>query len=213
MEGVEDMHNYAKTMMECLKSNIESIGKDNLTSQQLEDMKNWAKIACSITTFEKDYDIIEAMKKSGDSDEIMEKYDKYAEEDERRYYNSRRYANGRYAPSGRGRRMYHEPMEDMIDREAYRDMDYAHGRMYYTGNENMGNMRNMESGTQRAKRYYTESKKMHNDGSPESRSIRMGKLDEYLNEIKKEMGEVVTDMTPEEKSTWKTRLTNIAATL
>lgn len=107
--------------------------------------------------------ILAAMEKEETEEEetkkIMEKMrEEYGSEDEdmeRRFYDNYRYANGRFAPKGRGtrRRGFSEPMYHMTpemyreyDPEWYRDMDRADGRMYYSGGNTSGNMGGSRSG-------------------------------------------------------------------
>ena len=88
------------------------------------------------------------MLKDEHKDEYKKMREEYGEEDgERRFYDNYRYANGRFAPKGRGsymprssgRRGYEEPpyyhmMPEMdYDPEWYRDMDRMDGKMYYSG--------------------------------------------------------------------------------
>lgn len=121
------MHKWAKSMAECLKAEVESIGKNNLSSEQICDIKNWSEIIKNITCYEKDYKIIEAMEKSGDDEKILEMMEKYDDDPERRFYNNNRYMNGRYAPKG-----YRRNYEERMMPEYERDMDMKRGRMYYT---------------------------------------------------------------------------------
>lgn len=89
--------------------------------------------------------IMEAMENA----EYGEDYDEYGPTDEPRYYNMYRYANGRYAPKGRGaRREYQDTPYWHVMPEYYRDMDRNYGRMYYVGQgtSTSGNMRGNQSG-------------------------------------------------------------------
>lgn len=80
--------------------------------------------------------LMKAMEESS-ADETMEMFERYG--DGRRYYDRYRYADGRFAPKGRGtRRGYDEPPYWHMTPEMYRemehdrDMDRSSGRMYYT---------------------------------------------------------------------------------
>lgn len=100
--------------------------------------------------------ISKAMEESEKEDEeeakriMREMKEEYGDEEgERRFYDNYRYANGRFAPKGRGtrRRGYAEPIYRMSpemyrehDPEWYRDMDRLDGRMYYSGGSTGGNM-------------------------------------------------------------------------
>lgn len=202
------MHEWCYKKAECLKNEIDGLG-DNISHEQLEEAYYLSKIFKNIAETDQICHIVKAMEESEENDKIMEKigmYTDYPEED-KRFYDNYRYANGRFAPKGMGTyRRYSEKMPEMYrdwvdtsESERMRDLDrMSKGRMYYTENGNMGSSR---------RRMYMESK--HSG----DKSAKMQKLDEYLNELKEDMKEVVADMTPEEKSMWKTRLTNMASTM
>lgn len=102
--------------------------------------------------------ILAAMEKEENEEQeykkVMEKMrEEYSSEDddtERRFYDNYRYANGRFAPKGRGtrRRGYAEPLYHMpMDYDYDRDLDRMTGnRMYYSGGgSNGGNMNGSSS--------------------------------------------------------------------
>ena len=104
------MHKWAKQIMECVKAKVDGIGIDNFEGQNLDDLKDFTEIAKNIACFDKDYRIVEAMEKSEDNEDIMRMLEQYEDYPDRRYYDAYRYANGRFAPKGRGtRRGYEEP--------------------------------------------------------------------------------------------------------
>lgn len=108
------MHKWAKEILECVKEKAKAIGIDNFEGQNLDDLKDWTEIVKNIACFDKDYRIVEAMDKLQNDDEIMEMVEQYGDYPSRRYYDRYRYANGRFAPKGRGtrttgRRGYDEP--------------------------------------------------------------------------------------------------------
>lgn len=157
--------------------------------------------------------IVKSMKKA---DEEEEEYDKellrslkteYGEENGRRFYDHYRYANGRFAPKGKGtyRRGYEEPpyMHMYPEAEHMRDMDRDYGKMYYTEPMN-------ESGYDRAKRNYTETKEMHSGTTPEDKEQRMKALDKYIKTVTNEIIKIVSDnATTEEKSLIKNNMNNL----
>ena len=96
------MHEFAKKIMECVKAKAESIGIENFEGQNLDDLKDWTEIVKNIVKFDKDYKIVEAMKKAEENEDVMEMLERYADYPERRYYDHYRYADGRFAPKGRG---------------------------------------------------------------------------------------------------------------
>lgn len=195
------MHEFAKKIMECVKTNVEAIGIDNFSGQNLDDLKDWTEIAKNIVCYDKDYKIVEAMKKSEDKEEIMRKIERYEDYPERRFYDHYRYSDGRFAPKGHGTyRGYSEPYYHMTP-EMYRDMDRdTHGRMYYT--ETGMN----ESGYDRAKRTYTETKEMHRGNTPEDKKAKMQELERYAKSLTEDVVEMVSDMSDEEKNLLRTKM-------
>ena len=162
------MHKWAKQIMECVKTKVEAMGIDNIEGQNLEELEKWTEIAKNIVCYDKDYNIVEAMKEAENEDNMraIEKYEDYPE---RRFYDHYRYADGRFAPKGRGtyRRGYEEPPYWHMTPEMYRDMDKENGRMYYT--EPMYTESRYES----AKRAYTESKELHKGNEPQDKEAKM----------------------------------------
>lgn len=195
------MHEFAKKIMECVKTNAEAIGIDNFSGQNLDDLKDWTEIAKNIVCYDKDYKIVEAMKKSEDEEEMMRKIEKYEDYPERRFYDHYRYSDGRFAPKGHGTyRGYSEPNYHMTP-EMYRDMDRdTHSRMYYT--ETGMN----ESGYDRAKRNYTETKEMHRSNTPEDKKAKMQELEKYAKSLTEDVVEMVSDMSDEEKNLLRTKM-------
>lgn len=212
------MHEFAKKIMECVKANAESIGIDNFSGQNLDDLKDWTEIAKNIVCYDKDYKIVEAMKKSEDEEDIMRKIEKYEDYPERRFYDHYRYADGRFAPKGRGtyRRGYEEPPYWHMTPEMYRDMDRdTHSRMYYTEtNMNDGgtsNSRMSESNYDRAKRNYTETKEMHRANTPQDKEAKMRELEKYMKELSADITDLMSGMSQEEMKMAKSKLTTLVS--
>lgn len=206
------MHKWAKQIMECVKAKVESIGIENFDGQNLADLKDWTEIAKNIVCFDKDYSIVEAMKEAENEDNMrmIERYEDYPD---RRYYDAYRYANGRFAPKGRGtRRGYDEPiyyhMYPYDDMEHMRDMDRDDkGRMYYS--EPSTNM--SESNYDRARRNYTETKEMHKGNTQEDKEHKMKSLDGYMKELSTDIVQLLDDMTAEEKNLIRTKLSTLVS--
>ena len=154
------------------------------------------------------------------ADEEEEEYDKellrtlkaeYGEEGGRRYYDEYRYMRtGRYAPKGKGsyvgRRGYEEPPYYHMYPE--RDMDREYGRMYYT---EPTSTHTAESGYDRAKRMYTETKEMHKANTPEDKEHKMKSLDSYTKELASDITDMVADMSAEEKNLLRTKLSTLVS--
>lgn len=204
------MHKWAKQIMECVKAKVDGIGIDNFEGQNLDDLKDFTEIAKNIACFDKDYRIVEAMEKSEDNEDIMRMLEQYEDYPDRRYYDAYRYANGRFAPKGRGtRRGYEEPPYYHMYPD--RDMDREYGRMYYTEPTTGSNMRMTESSYDRAKRNYTETKEMHKGNTQEDKEHKMKSLDSYAKELTSDITGMVADMTAEEKNLLRNKLSNLVS--
>ena len=207
------MHKFAKQIMECVKTNVEAMGIDNIEGQHLEELEMWTEIAKNIVCYDKDYNIVEAMK-DAENEDNMRAIEMYEDYPERRYYDDYRYkTSGRFAPKGKGsympRRGYDEPpyyhMTPEMYREHepkyYRDMDKeSRNVMYYTEPVRM------DSRYENAKRGYEESKAMHNGNTPEDKQAKMKDLEAYMKEISEDVTKLISDATPEEKSIVKTKM-------
>ena len=206
------MHKFAKQIMECVKTKVEAMGIDNIEGQHLEELEKWTEIAKNIVCYDKDYNIVEAMKEAENEDNMraIEMYEDYPE---RRYYDNYRYkTSGRFAPKGKGsyipRRGYEEPPyyrmnPDMYREhtpEYYRDMDRENGRLYFS------EPITTESRYDKAKRGYEESKMTHKENTPESKQAKMKDLEMYLKELSEDVTQLIADATPEERSMVKNKM-------
>lgn len=207
--------------MECVKAKVDGIGIDNFEGQNLDDLKDFTEIAKNIACFDKDYRIVEAMEKSEDNEDIMRMLEQYEDYPDRRYYDAYRYANGRFAPKGRGtRRGYEEPPYYHMYPEAehMRDMDRDdRGKMYYSepagnvsGSNNMSRSYS-ESNYDRAKRNYTETKELHKGNTQEDKEHKMKSLDGYMKELSTDITHLLGDMTAEEKNLLRTKLSTLVS--
>lgn len=214
------MHKWAKQIMECVKAKVEAIGLDNFEGQNLDDLKDFTEIAKNIACFDKDYRIVEAMEKSEDNEDIMRMVEQYEDYPDRRFYDNYRYANGRFAPKGRGtRRGYIEPpyyhqmpddyrtWEDKPVQERMRDLDRMSGRMHYTEPTTATrDSREGKSGMMR--RSYIEAKEMHKD-----KDTTMQELEKYLKGVSDDITDVIGNMTPEERSMLKSKMSTLVTKL
>lgn len=214
------MHKWAKQIMECVKAKVEAIGLDNFEGQNLDDLKDFTEIAKNIACFDKDYRIVEAMEKSEDNEDIMRMVEQYEDYPDRRFYDNYRYANGRFAPKGRGtRRGYIEPpyyhqmpddyrtWEDKPMQERMRDLDRMSGRMHYT--EPMTATRDSREGKSgMMRRSYIEAKEMHKD-----KDTTMQELEKYLKGVSEDITDVIGSMTPEERSMLKSKMSTLVTKL
>ena len=129
-------------MVECLTEKTLSELDKGIENVNVEEMSEAVDMIKDLCEAEYRAVIVKSMKKA---DEEEEEYDKellrslkaeYGEESGRRYYDQYRYANGRFAPKGRGTRRgyeeppyYHMPV-NYNDMEYMRDMDKSRGKMY-----------------------------------------------------------------------------------
>ena len=187
-----------------------------------------SEIAKNIVCFDKDYSIVEAMKKS-ENEEIMRMVEEFGDYPDRRFYDHYRYANGRFAPKGRGtRRGYEEPpyyhqmpedyrrWEDMSDAERMRDLDrMSKGKMYYSepmsGNNGMstGTHDEREGSAGMSRRSYIETKELHRGDSTADKDAKMKELEKYMKSLAEDVIKLFPGMSPEEKQLAKTILTTL----
>lgn len=198
------MHNWAKEIMECVKSKVGAKGLDNIDREELEELKCWCEVAKNIAEYDYYYHITEAMEKPEN------KYGANYDENGKFYtpYQPRN-AQGEFIKRG----YMHEP-----DLEKYRDMDYGMGRMYYTDRNNMGssngndgnsssNRGYSESNYDRAMRGYEESKMMN----PSAENVQ--EMEKVFEAFEKDVKELKPKMSSNEKSIARTKLTNMANSL
>lgn len=191
-------------------------GVENVNTEEMGEAVDMIKDLCEA---ECKAVIVKSMKKA---DEEEEEYNKellrtlkaeYGEEGGRRYYDEYRYkTTGRYAPKGKGtyvgRRGYEEPPYYHMYPE--RDMDREYGRMYYT---EPTATHTSESGYDRAKRMYTETKEMHKANTPEDKEHKMKALDGYIKELGGDITQLIGDMTAEERNLMRTKLSTLVSKL
>lgn len=204
---IKRMHCMIEKLAECadkqFDNGIESV--DTAEMGQVTDMLKDLAEAMYYRTLTKAMD-------DSDPEEIMEMFERYGDGG-RRYYDHYRYADGRFAPKGRGtyRRGYDEPPyyhmtpEMYRSMENYRDMDRRDGRMYYS-EPSMNSGVHTESRYDMAKRNYTESKELHRGNTPEDKEQKMKELEKYLREIGSDIAELISDASTEEKNLLKNRM-------
>ena len=202
---IERMHKMIECLTEKALCELEK-GTENVDTCEMGQVVDMIK---DLNEAEYKAVIVKAMKKA---DEEEEEYDKmflrelkeeYGEDSGRRFYDHYRYSDGRFAPKGHGsyRRGYEEPPYYHMTPEMYRDMDRdTHSRMYYT--ETGMN----ESGYDRAKRTYTETKEMHRGNTPEDKKAKMQELERYAKSLTEDVVEMVSDMSDEEKNLLRTKM-------
>lgn len=210
---IERIHKMIECLTEKALGELDK-GVENVNTEEMGKAVDMIKDLC-----EAEYKavIVKSMKKA---DEEEEEYNKellrtlkaeYGEEGGRRYYDEYRYkTTGRYAPKGKGtfvgRRGYEEP--PYYHSYPERDMDREYGRMYYT---EPTSTHTAESGYDRAKRNYTETKEMHKNNTPEDKEHKMKSLDSYTKELASDITGMVADMSAEEKNLLRTKLSTLVS--
>lgn len=204
------MHDMIEKLSECAKCEIDK-GIENIDPCEMGQVTDMMKDLAEAMYYRT---LMKAMEESS-ADETMEMFERFG--DDRRFYDNYRYASGRFAPKGRGIRRgydeipYYHMMPEMRDSmEHDRDMDRTHGRMYYTEPVKV-NM--SESNYDKAKRHYTESKELHKANTTEDKEQKMKSLDGYMKELSSDVTELLHDMTAEERTMLKSKLSNLVSKL
>lgn len=212
---IERIHKMVECLTEKTLSELDK-GIENVNTEEMSEAVDMIKDLC-----EAEYKavIVKSMKKADEEEEEYNKEllralkDEYGEEGGRRYYDEYRYkTTGRFAPKGKGsyvgRRGYEEPPYYHMYPE--RDMDREYGRMYYT---EPTATHTSESGYDRAKRMYTETKEMHKANTPEDKEHKMKALDGYIKELGGDITQLIGDMTAEERNLMRTKLSTLVSKL
>lgn len=207
---IERIHRMIECLTEKALAELDK-GIENVDTKEMGEVVDMIK---DLNEAEYRAVIVKSMK---EADEEQKEYgkellralkDEYGEEGGRRYYDHYRYADGRFAPKGKGtyRRGYEEPpyMHMHPESEHMRDMDRDYGKMYYT--EPMS-----ESNYDRAKRNYTETKEMHKANTPDDKEHKMKALDGYIKELGGDITQLIGDMTAEEKNLLRGKMSTLVS--
>lgn len=204
------MHDMIEKLSECAKCEIDK-GIENIDPCEMGQVTDMMKDLAEAMYYRT---LMKSMEESS-ADETMEMFERLG--DGRKFYDNYRYSNGRFAPKGRGtRRGYDEPPYFHMTPEMYRgmehdrDIDRNYGRMYYTEPATSG-MNMTESGYDKAKRHYTETKEMHKANTAEDKEHKMKSLENYMKELSGDITELLTDMTAEERTMLKSKLSTLVS--
>lgn len=204
------MHDMIEKLSECAKCEIDK-GIENIDPCEMGQVTDMMKDLAEAMYYRT---LMKSMEESS-ADETMEMFERLG--DGRRFYDNYRYSNGRFSPKGRGtRRGYDEPPYFHMTPEMYRgmehdrDIDRNYGRMYYTEPATSG-MNMTESGYDKAKRHYTETKEMHKANTAEDKEHKMKSLENYMKELSGDITELLTDMTAEERTMLKSKLSTLVS--
>lgn len=205
---VKRMYCMIEKLAECAEKQFDA-GIENIDTSEMGQVVDMMKDLAEAMYYR---ELTKAMQEF-DAEDVMEMLDRYG--DGRKFYDHYRYADGRFAPKGRGtyRRGYEEPPyyhmtpEMYRNMEEYRDMDRGSGRMYYTEpSMSSDSDSHMESRYDMAKRNYTESKELHRGNTAEDKEHKMKELEKYMREIGSDIAEVISDASSEEKALLKQKL-------
>lgn len=234
---IKNIHSMIEKLSECAKCELDK-GIEKIDTKEMGEVAEMLKELCEAEYYAT---ITKAMEES-DYGEDYDEYGPM-EDGRRGYRGQpRSKTSGRYMSRGdgrrsnRGRRGYDEPMGDyemtpemykMHSPEYYRDMDRDAGKLYYTSNSSSGNMSShggsmggnsmtrdsREGRSGQSRKSYIESKEMHKGNTPEDKEAKRKELDKWMTDIGSDIKELVHDMSSEEKTVAKQKLTNLANSL
>ena len=234
---LEPIKEMCKPLEEAVKHEL-SRGIENVDTKELGEVVDMikdlyeAKEKIVKTCYYKS--VIEAMEEYDfeDEEDIMDEGRRGYRGQPRSKTSGRYMSRGDGRRSNRGRRGYDEPMGDyemtpemyrMYSPEYYRDIDKENlGRMFYSGGSSGGGSRGYsqnESGNQQtsrsenARRGYVEAKEMHKGNSAEDKEVKKKELDKWMTEFSNDVKQMVSEMTPEEKTVLKTKLQNLHSSI
>lgn len=228
---VKRIHEMVEKLTKCAEMEFEK-GVENIDTKEMGEVLDMVKDLCEAEYYAK-------ISKAMDEAEYGEDYDYMGayDEHERKGYRGqpRSKTSGRFMSRGDGRRSnrsrggrrgYEESMmydEDMEEMERLRDMDRNIGRMSYSGGGMSGQSSGGNTGGQmssrmqrdakegrsgEARRGYMESKEMNRD-----KGEKMKELENYMKELSSDVTEMITDMSPEEKTLMRTKIQTLAQKL
>lgn len=207
---IERIHKMLECLAEKSLCEIEK-GIENVNTEEMGEVIDMIKDLSEAEYYAK---ITKAMNEADEAD-IMEKLLEYG--DDRRYYDRYRYADGRFAPKGKGKRRgydeppyYHMYPDDYEDTEHMRDMDKKDLKRMYTDTGMMGDRsyqrdsREGKAGISR--RTYMETRENHHGNSEEDKKERAKARKDYLRDMQMDITEMTSDAAPEEKQMWRNEL-------
>ena len=221
---IKRIHDMVEKLTKCTEMELEK-GIENVDTEEMGEVVDMIKDLCEAEYYAKVSKVMDEHD-FDNAEEIMD-------EGRRGYRGQPRDSRGRYM-----RRGYDEMMGYMP--EMYRDMDRdSMGRMYYTGSTSTGGSQGQSNGgssmgssnsgsmgysdgmmrdsregrSGQSRKGYVETKEMHKGNSEEDKMAKKRELDKWMNDIGSDVKELVHDMTPEEKTMAKTKLTNLANSL
>ena len=217
---IKNIHCILEKLVECARVELDK-GINCISTEEFGDVVDMIR------------DLSEAEYKAiivREMNEQLEEGNRDFDEERRSYDNYRYKTSGRFAPKGKGsyapRRgsdeayyhmtpeMYREWEKLPSGDEWMRDMDKSRGRMYYTesaySNKNDAMARDRREGKSAlSRRNYMESKELHKGNSQQDKEAKMKELEIYLKELSEDVTEMLADMSPEERTLAKTKLSTL----
>ena len=186
------MKEFMEKLEECAKCEFDK-GLKQVDTNEMGKVIDMIK-DCAMTLYY--YTCYEAMKR-----EEMEW------DEERKYYPRLRDSRGRFMKSRRG---YEEPpYMHMMDMDGMYDVDYDMGRMYYPDvNENMKHSKYGKSYDE-----YMEGRKHYSISDASQKQERMKMLDEYTKDLTQSINKILEDVSQEEKSMLRSKLTKLVTAM
>lgn len=188
---IKRIHEMIEKLTKCAEMELEK-GIENIDAKELGEVTDMLKDLAEAEYYAK-------ISKAMDESEYGIDYDymgAYDEHDRKGYRGQPRDSKGRYMRKrGYVEPMYHMmPEMDWDDMEYNRDMDrQTHHKMYYT------EPKYGKSGM--ARKGYMETKEMGKD-----KNEKMKSLDDYMKTLAEDVTEMITDMSPEEKTLMKQKM-------
>ena len=194
---IERIHKMLECLAEKSLCEIEK-GIENVNTEEMGEVIDMIK---DLSEAEYYATITKAMNEAAEAN-IMDRY---------------RYADGRFAPKGKGKRRgydeppyYHMYPDDYEDTERMRDMDKKDLKRMYTDTGMMGDRlyqrdsREGKAGISR--RTYMETRENHHGNSEEDKKERAKARKDYLRDMQMDITEMTSDAAPEEKQMWRNEL-------
>lgn len=230
---IKNIHSMIEKLSECAKCELDK-GIESIDTKEMGEVAEIIKELCEAEYYAK---VSKAMDEHDfdNAEEIMD-------EGRRGYRGQPRDSRGRYMRRGYDEMMYMPEMYRDMDRDSMGRMYYtgststggsqgqsngsssmgsssggtSGGSMGYSEGGSMGSGsrqgQNM-SRTESARRGYLETKEMHKNNTQEDKQAKQKELDKWMSEFTTDVKGMVGEMTPEEKTLLKTRLTQLQSSL
>ena len=196
---VKRMYCMIEKLAECAEKQFDA-GIENIDTSEMGQVVDMMKDLAEAMYYR---ELTKAMQEF-DAEDVMEMLDRYG--DGRKFYDHYRYADGRFAPKGRGHRMGYRPYlymgeDDWLNEYTHNPdfmkpgytergkMDSRHGRSYDRFDEN--------------RRFYHES------GDAATKKRMEDSIKDVFDDMESMVQDVWKDMTPEQKTQYRAKMTQL----